>query len=157
MRDCRNISELEKIETMPFHFPLRAKHSFFPSTMLTFQTNSSHLVVSGNTFPIKYVLHSVGGTWDATSKTWRLPVAIDNAVFRISLTHCEMLSGKEPGAKEGPFDLGGWTLRAKKMAMLGVMAKKTMDTLDTDFWWICCERCTVTDWHRQRAICPCHR
>ena len=125
--------------------------------MLIFHTTRSHLVLSGNTFPVKDILKSVGSRWNGPSKTWLLPLAQDGAIFRISLQNCEILSGKAPGEKEGGHDMSFWEDRAKNFAKLGVLAKKQQGILDTDYWWLCCERCTVQDWNRQRVTCPCHR
>ena len=124
--------------------------------MLEFHT-TRHLDISGNTFLIKHILRSVGGIWNASESKWALPLAIDGEVFRVCLRNCEILAEKEAGDTEGGYDLTFWTERAKKMAMLSVLAKKRAGILDTDFWWICCEMCTVKDWHRQRTSCPCHR
>ena len=118
--------------------------------MLDFHTTTSHLVISGNTFPIKHIIKSVGGNWHALTKTWLAPLAIDGQVFRISLRNCETLAGKNE-------DMTFWTNQTKKMAMRAVLFKQQEGLLDTDFWWICCEYCTIKDWHRQQATCPCHK
>ena len=130
-------------------------HSFNP-IMLLFQTTPSNLVITGNTFPVKHILKSVGANWNVTQKAWLAPLAIDGEVLRCSLRNCEILSGKEPGEKENDRDLSFWTEHVKNMAKRAVVFKKSMGLLDTDFWWICCEYCTIKDWHRQRVTCPCH-
>ena len=148
---CR-YRELEKIETHNYSFSLCVLFLSFV-TMLNFHTTAMHLLISGNTFPIKHILYAVGGFWDAPSSSWRVPLAVDGAIFRCSLQNCELLQG---GGMAGGHDLPFWTDRAKSFAKLGVLAKKQQGILDTDFWWICCERCTVKNWHRQMVTCPCH-
>ena len=147
---------LEKLKYDPY-FYFSVPSFILSFKMLIFQTTQLHLVISGNTYPIKHILKSVGGNWNAPTQTWVAPLAIDGQVFRSCLTNCCILAGKEDGAKEGGYDLLFWTERAKKMAMLSVLAKKRMGILDTDFWWICCEQCTVKNWSRQSVTCPCHR
>ena len=152
---------MEKIELCPTVLCLVVPNnsffllSFLPSFyMLHFHTTQLHLLVSGNTFPIKQILKHKGGLWKATTKTWFLPLAMDGEVFRCCLRNCEDLTGKEPIV--GEYDLRFWTERANKMAMLSILAKKRQEVLDTDFWWICCERCEVKNWSRQLASCACH-
>jgi hypothetical protein len=38
-------------------------------------TQTSTVLVTGNTYPVKDALRDLGGRWDATAKGWRVPAA----------------------------------------------------------------------------------
>lgn len=44
-----------------------------PPRKTTTMTNSSTVLVTGNTYPVKDAIKALGGRWDAVAKGWRVP------------------------------------------------------------------------------------
>ena len=55
--------------------------------MLGFTKNSTHLVVTGKTFPIKDALKALGARWDPIVSAWTLPAHLDSEHLRTDLNN----------------------------------------------------------------------
>jgi hypothetical protein len=99
--------------------------------MLKFVKTTTNLQVKGETYPIKDALKAIGATWDASEKSWILPIHLDCENLRTDLD--------------------------KKLKKKKVMDALEQKAKDGSFHWVCCEQCEVLCWGKKITVCDTHR
>ena len=125
--------------------------------MLGFTKNSTHLVVTGKTFPIKDSLKALGARWDPTVSAWTLPAHLDSEHLRSDLNNkLKEIAAVERAEKKkaaayaaSPEGIAEAKEKQRNLIIACLEEKKKTGA----YHWICCEKCEVIDWARKHTSC----
>ena len=115
---------------------------------LTVTAQEERLVVAGfDTFSVKEAIKGLGGSWDPTTKVWKLLLNTDIAPLQQAANELGITRLAEANA-----------LKEKKAYLRTPEGQKSLvlDALATGCHWICCDQCKVIDWVRQHSSCEAH-
>jgi hypothetical protein len=104
------------------------------------------IIISGrNTFDYKEQLKALGGVWDAPTRQWALPPAAD-------LTTIEIVERPPPTPYRKSMTVEERKAMDKERLLAALEKKKT----SSEFYWICCDKCTVLSWSSMMTSCMEH-
>ena len=119
---------------------------------LYFNTNETHLIVTGKTFPIKDQLKQNGGRWDADR--WLLPLNADSPLFRANLVEqCRLalLAAKEVQKLEKAEQIKRIAYLHSPEFVKAAVASNAAG--NPTYFWVCCEQCRIVSYERQSVWC----
>jgi hypothetical protein len=128
--------------------------------MLTFNTTQSHLVISGKAFYAREAIKKLGGRWDPYARAWTLPVHIDSQMLRGDLEKKAAIAAqveKDMAKAKRIYQVSPEGIAdAKQREMMRVISALEEKKTTGAYYWICCDKCEVLDWHRGHTICQAH-
>ena len=132
---------------------------------LTFSTNDTHLIISGDTFHLRnYLKEHLKAIWNNEKKFWIIPIGLDSASLR------NELETKAASAYRAAREAEAAERKKKRDFAKSPEGKKAAEEEKRTFFlnalkmkaktgayhWICCESCEVIDWRRQHTSCDVH-
>ena len=116
-------------------------YASIPGLKIDYYTDG--IIVSGKkTYDYKEQLKALGGVWDAPTCQWALPPTAD-------LTTIEIIQPPPRNSYKKSMTLEERTAADKERFMAAIEKKKA----GAEFYWICCDKCTVLSWSLMMTSC----
>jgi hypothetical protein len=118
--------------------------------------DGAHTINGNDTYELKDIIKSCGGKWQPNKKSWLVPSGRDLTPLETAIA--ALKAKRESDAKEKLAERA-FALTEEGKALAKAKAREIVKNCLSEkaktgaYYWICCEKCEVIDWHRMHTYC----